>query len=131
MHPRYGEGAYGIDFDYAILTIEPLDFSKDGVGPICLPTDNRHEAIGSQVTATGWGVTELGGLSSVLMKVNVTVSYSGGVGCGCGVGVGGEAGRIERKVTLQLIWSLSLSLSLSLSPSLLPISTHSTATGQR
>lgn len=63
--------------DIALLRLsEPADFSLDTMKPICLPitSDLQRENLDNKsVVVAGWGVTEEGMQSSVLMSVNLPV----------------------------------------------------------
>lgn len=51
-HPKYD--SYWVDFDFALLEIECINFS-DKVRPACLPKDDEEKFAGFNGTISGWG----------------------------------------------------------------------------
>ncbi|KAG7155246.1 Plasma kallikrein-like 6, partial [Homarus americanus] len=73
VHADYVEAVNG--FDIALLhTTQPLDFTKYGQAPVCLPPDKTRLYVGETATVSGWGTTSEGGsLSKTLQEVDVPV----------------------------------------------------------
>lgn len=96
--------------DVALIRLtRPADFTPDSVRPVCLPTGLPQQTLnldGKKVIVSGWGVTETGQTSKVLLKVFVPVNsyevcsaaYKGTVGissisqlCAGGIKDGGDS----------------------------------------
>lgn len=68
QHPNYSS-CYGYD-DIALVKLDqPVTFTK-AIRPACLPEERISNDI-VNATATGWGLTESGPYSNILMKVNL------------------------------------------------------------
>ena len=74
IHPQYGT-EFVTNFDFALLKIEPLDFSViPHVRPICLPLDNSETYAGYSAQVSGWGKTNSDGDGTrVLLEADVTI----------------------------------------------------------
>ncbi|XP_038207050.1 CLIP domain-containing serine protease 2-like [Zerene cesonia] len=66
-----------VNNDIALLRLwEDIDFNHQNVGPICLPvteTLKNTSLSGKKATVAGWGLTETGRESSVLLKVQIHI----------------------------------------------------------
>jgi len=77
LHPGFGKTSVGsLINDIALLKLaEPLHFSN-GIRPICLPRKNYTDAELGFLTVAGWGRTENGTSSDVLLQVDLNVVSS-------------------------------------------------------
>ncbi|CAH1637696.1 unnamed protein product [Spodoptera littoralis] len=74
-HPGYTPQSL-VDDIALIRLAEPADFSLDSMKPVCLPVTSelqRESLIGQNAVVAGWGVTEDGLESSVLLSVDLPV----------------------------------------------------------
>ena len=73
-HPKYDKKAQ-FDNDLSLLKLSrDVDFSKyEHIRPICLPTDTTNTYEGLHATVSGWGLTEKGSTSNVLLEAKVKV----------------------------------------------------------
>ncbi|XP_063387148.1 phenoloxidase-activating factor 3-like [Cydia fagiglandana] len=75
--PHPGYSPQNLFDDIALLRLsEPADFSQDNMKPVCLPSTPELQAdsmVGQQVVVTGWGATEDGLQSPVLLSVALPV----------------------------------------------------------
>jgi len=73
-HPDYNEKA-PTDNDFSLLKLSrDIDFSKyEHIRPICLPTDTTNTYEGLHATVSGWGRTERGSGSNILLETEVKV----------------------------------------------------------
>lgn len=68
FHPQYTREK--LQNDVALLRLNgDVDFRPESVRPICLPIGSGANLIQKKVAVTGWGATELGTRSQVLLKV--------------------------------------------------------------
>ncbi|KAH9636614.1 hypothetical protein HF086_003432 [Spodoptera exigua] len=74
-HPGYSP--QNLVDDIALIRLaEPADFSLDSMKPLCLPVSpelQRESLVGLNAVVAGWGVTEDGLESSVLLSVDLPV----------------------------------------------------------
>ncbi|KAF5308212.1 hypothetical protein FQR65_LT06392 [Abscondita terminalis] len=74
-HPEYN--SITLDNDIGLIRLAtPLNTSIKSVKPICFPTSEQYVNLnltGERVTVTGWGRTEKGGRSDVLLKADVSI----------------------------------------------------------
>jgi len=71
LHPNYSRN--GVKNDIALLKLKkPVKFNQY-VGRICLPSNNAGSFANSRATVAGWGTTEHGSLSHVLLETEVNV----------------------------------------------------------
>ncbi|KAG7155245.1 Tryptase-like [Homarus americanus] len=76
VHPDYVNSVNG--FDIALLhTTQPLDFTKYGQAPVCLPPYKNRLYVGERVTVSGWGTTSEGGsISPTLQEADLFVCHN-------------------------------------------------------
>jgi len=73
IHEDYGGKPSKYNNDIALLQLpEPVSFNRY-VSPICLPSKRAGSFAGLRATVAGWGNTEHGSLSHVLLKTEVNV----------------------------------------------------------
>ena len=59
--------------DYALIQLkQPVPFSQ-AIAPVCLPMNDQENFANDIGTIVGWGITELGQLSSVLREAEVFI----------------------------------------------------------
>ena len=67
-HP--GWSSPDLSNDYALIELkQPVPFSQ-AIAPVCLPMNDQENFANDIGTIVGWGITELGQLSSVLREVS-------------------------------------------------------------
>ena len=67
-HP--GWSSPDLSNDYALIELkQPVPFSL-AIAPVCLPMNDQENFANDIGTIVGWGITELGQLSSVLREVS-------------------------------------------------------------
>ncbi|KAF2897099.1 hypothetical protein ILUMI_09080 [Ignelater luminosus] len=74
-HPDYNATVFTSDIGLIRLA-KPINISVESVRPICLPTTKElkeYKLLDTKLIVTGWGATETGRRSSVLLYVNVPV----------------------------------------------------------
>jgi secreted trypsin-like serine protease len=69
-HPDYNNPRFANDIGIIRLSQEP-DMSRFNVAPVCLPFSNMAIQQKTRYTVIGWGITETGRKSNVLLKVSV------------------------------------------------------------
>ncbi|XP_039758016.1 venom protease-like [Pararge aegeria] len=76
IHPEY-QGEPPVQYDIALIRLQsPIDFSFKNAAPICLPVPRKLRSIevgGRNATVAGWGSTEAGPDSPLLLKVDVPI----------------------------------------------------------
>ncbi|XP_034834282.1 venom protease-like [Maniola hyperantus] len=76
IHPDY-QGEPPVQYDIALLRLQtPIDFSYKNAGPVCLPIPKKLRNVdlgGKNATVAGWGSTEAGTDSSLLLKVDIPI----------------------------------------------------------
>ncbi|KAJ9596107.1 hypothetical protein L9F63_012691, partial [Diploptera punctata] len=73
-HPSYSPS--NLQNDIALVRIRgKINFRTDSIKPICLPigSDQTRNLLGQKLIVSGWGTTEKGTSSNVLLKVSVPV----------------------------------------------------------
>uniref|UniRef100_UPI00398EC111 plasma kallikrein-like n=1 Tax=Pristiophorus japonicus TaxID=55135 RepID=UPI00398EC111 len=71
IHEDYKDATEGSDI--TLLKLEQPILFNDYQMPICLPTSKENATMENQCSTTGWGVTESGQLSQILMKAHVPI----------------------------------------------------------
>ncbi|XP_023954912.1 CLIP domain-containing serine protease B4 [Bicyclus anynana] len=75
-HPEY-QGEPPVQYDIALMRLQtPIDFSFKNAAPVCLPVPRslRYTPLaGRNGTVAGWGATEKGTDSNVLLKVDIPI----------------------------------------------------------
>ena len=61
--------------DYALVQLKQLVPFSQAISPVCLPMNPQENFANDIGTIVGWGITELGQLSSVLREVVLIYLY--------------------------------------------------------